>query len=217
LCYSGKTPTEEGWLVASGAVNSDKIRWDIEGFGSFKFAGEDGIFPALLKNKTSIVLFTNNRKIVGFKKPKVFGKELQLKNQVKYLGFILDEKLPYAAILWWKKASQITAHLQRLACLSITGSMHSTSTAALEVILMLPPLGIYIEGEVRHATYWLNCSGEFTRARLRHSKFFEKMTNEWPSLPPRCSCLSQETLEILPSDGVIFYTAGRLLGCFRIP
>jgi hypothetical protein len=36
-------------------------------------------------------------------------------------------------------------------------------------------------------------------------------------LPPRCSCLSQGTLEILPSDGVIFYTAGRLLGCFRIP
>jgi hypothetical protein len=49
-----------------------------------------------------------------------------------------------------EKASQIsvnrkTAHLQRLACVSITGSMHSTQTAALEVIQMLPPLGIYIE------------------------------------------------------------------------
>jgi hypothetical protein len=40
-----------------------------------------------------MVLFTNNRKLVGFKKPILFGTELQLKNQVKYLGVILDEKL----------------------------------------------------------------------------------------------------------------------------
>jgi hypothetical protein len=57
------------------------------------------------------------------------------------------------------------------------------------------------------------------------------MTNEWPSLlapedkivsiiafgrrfsvelPPRSPWLSQETSEILPSDGVIFYTDGSL-------
>jgi hypothetical protein len=85
----------------------------------------------------------------------------------------------------------------------------------------LPPLGIYIEGEARQATYRLNCSGEFTRARFGHSEVFEKMTDEWPfllalgdkivpitafgrgflvELPPKRS----ETLEILPSDGVIF-------------
>jgi uncharacterized Zn-finger protein len=56
--------------------------------------------------------------------------------------------------------------------------MHSTPTAALEVILMLPPLGIYIE----EATYRLNCSGEFTQARFGHPEVFEKMTDEWPSL-----------------------------------
>jgi hypothetical protein len=39
-------------------------------------------------DKTSIDLFTNNRKFVGFKKS-----ILQLKNQVEYLGVILDEKL----------------------------------------------------------------------------------------------------------------------------
>jgi hypothetical protein len=31
-----------------------------------------------------------------------------------------------------------------------------------KIILMLPPLGIYIEGEARQATYILNCSGGFT-------------------------------------------------------
>jgi ribonuclease HI len=80
------------------------------------------------------------------------------------------------------------------------------STTALKVILRLLPLGIYIEGEV-----------------------FEKMTNECPSLlapgdkivliiafgrrflvklPPKRSWLSQKTLDILPSDGVILYTDG---------
>jgi hypothetical protein len=55
---------------------------------------------------------------------------------------LFQPTLPYCG---GKKASQRnvnrkTAHLQRLACVSITGSMHSTPTAALEVILMLPPL-----------------------------------------------------------------------------
>jgi hypothetical protein len=151
-----------------------------------------------------MVLLTNNRKLVGFKKPILFGTELQLKNQVKYLGVILDEKLnwnihidhrmqkatitfwqcrraigktwelkpkvvhwiytlvvkpilTYAALLCWKKASQIsvnrkTAHLQRLACVSISGSMHSTPTAALEFILMLPPLGILRKRQGRRLT-----------------------------------------------------------------
>jgi hypothetical protein len=40
-------------------------------------------------DKTSMVLFTNNRKLVGFKKPILFGTKLQLKNQVQYLGVIL--------------------------------------------------------------------------------------------------------------------------------
>jgi hypothetical protein len=40
-----------------------------------------------------MVLFINIRKLVGFKKPILFGTELQLKNQVKYLEVILDEKL----------------------------------------------------------------------------------------------------------------------------
>jgi hypothetical protein len=59
--------------------------------------------------------------------------------------------------------------------------MHSTPTAVPEVILMLPPLGIYIEGEARQVTYRLICSGEFTRARFGHSEVFKKMTDEWPS------------------------------------
>jgi hypothetical protein len=80
------------------------------------------------------------------------------------------------------KSQSKKAHLQRIACVRIAGSMHSTPTAALKVILMLPPLDIYIEAEAKQATYRLKCSGEFTRPRFDHSEVFEKMTNEWPSL-----------------------------------
>jgi hypothetical protein len=63
-------------------------------------------------------------------------------------------------------------------CLCKHNKEHSTPTAAVEVILMLSPLGFYIEGEARQTTYRLKCSGEFTRARFGHSEVFEKMTDE---------------------------------------
>jgi hypothetical protein len=39
-------------------------------------------------DKTKMVLFTNNRKIDGFYNPKLFGTELRMTDQVKYLGMI---------------------------------------------------------------------------------------------------------------------------------
>jgi hypothetical protein len=42
LFQSGHPTTDVDWLV-------EKIRWAIEGFDSFKSAGEDGIFSALLE------------------------------------------------------------------------------------------------------------------------------------------------------------------------
>jgi hypothetical protein len=84
-------------------------------------------------------------------------------------------------VVYWIYTSMVTpkppqislnrksAPLQRLACVSITGSMHFIPTAAPKVILVLPPLGIYIEdieGEARQAIYRLNCTGEFTKQDL---------------------------------------------------
>jgi hypothetical protein len=43
--------------------------------------------------KTKMILFTNNRKIGGFYNPRLFGNELRMTVQVKYLGVILDKKL----------------------------------------------------------------------------------------------------------------------------
>jgi hypothetical protein len=49
-------PTETNWLEASEIISEDKIRWAIAGFGLFKTTGEDGIFPALLKNGIEVLI-----------------------------------------------------------------------------------------------------------------------------------------------------------------
>jgi hypothetical protein len=113
-----------------------------------------GIFKLLKFDKKLILVifyslaFWQCRRAIG----KTWG--LQPKAVYWIYTSVVRPNLTYAALLWWKKASQIsvnrkTAHLQLLACVSITGSMHFTPTAALEVILMLPPLGIYFEGGAR--------------------------------------------------------------------
>jgi hypothetical protein len=43
------TPSTEDWLIASSVITDEKIRWAINGFGSYKTAGEDGFFPGLLQ------------------------------------------------------------------------------------------------------------------------------------------------------------------------
>jgi hypothetical protein len=42
-----KTPSIEDGLIASFEITEEKIRWAVNGFGSYKTAGEDGIFPGL--------------------------------------------------------------------------------------------------------------------------------------------------------------------------
>jgi len=56
----------------------------------------------------------------------------------------------YAAVLWWTRTTLSTVgnqleHLQRLACLYITGAMHTTPTAALEIIIGIVPLTVYVK------------------------------------------------------------------------
>ncbi|XP_023310522.1 uncharacterized protein LOC111691633 [Anoplophora glabripennis] len=62
---------------------------------------------------------------------------------------IVRPMLAYGAVVWWPKSQQTTAkqklsQVQRVACLSITGAMRTTPTIAMEVMLCLPPLDIYL-------------------------------------------------------------------------
>lgn len=46
-------------------------------------------------SKTEMILFTKRKKIEGFKNPHIFGNELHLTKQVKYLGIIIDDRLTW--------------------------------------------------------------------------------------------------------------------------
>jgi ribonuclease HI len=69
-----------------------------------------------------------------------------------YTG-IIRPALCYGAVVWWRaaKAADIMIKLQRLARLALStwgGFRKSTPTAALEIIGFIPPMDIYLEGEV---------------------------------------------------------------------
>jgi hypothetical protein len=53
----------------------------------------------LSADKTTMVLFMNNRMIGGFYNPRLFGTELRMTDQVKYLGVIWDKRLDWKAYL----------------------------------------------------------------------------------------------------------------------
>ncbi|KAJ8913420.1 hypothetical protein NQ315_017163 [Exocentrus adspersus] len=76
----------------------------------------------------------------------------------KQLHWLYTMVIAYGAIAWWIKALQQSvknklSSIQRLACRAITGAISSTPSAALEILLDLPPLHIYLEREARWATY----------------------------------------------------------------
>ena len=81
----------------------------------------------LQPNKTELILFTNRRKLDGFVAPAVAGVELQLANQVKYLGIILDSKLS------WQKHGEFV-YRKAISCLwqcrQIVGKTHGINPKA---------------------------------------------------------------------------------------
>jgi len=60
--------------------------------------------------------------------------------------------------VWWPRVDKKTEgrkleHIQRLACLHITGAIRTTPTKALEIIVGLEPLTIFIKQEAMLACY----------------------------------------------------------------
>jgi len=58
----------------------------------------------------------------------------------------------------YKVSRMELSKLQRLACLAITGAMRTTPTAAMVVLLVLPPLHVIIEAEAQAAIYRFMCN-----------------------------------------------------------
>jgi hypothetical protein len=71
--------------------------------------------------------------------------------------------ISYAATIWWPRVKLKTSQaelgkLQRMVCLGITGGMR---TAAMEVLLGLPPLHLQVEAEAKIGNYRLLCSDQW--------------------------------------------------------
>lgn len=91
---------------------------------------------------------------------RMLGKNWGLQPKIMFWMYtaIVRPIITYASVIWWCKVEQKTVRdrlgsLQRLACLCITGAMSSTPTRALEIILDLTPLDIFICSTARMTAY----------------------------------------------------------------
>ena len=92
-----------------------------------------------------------------------FGKSWGRKPMVTYWMYIIMVRqiVSYASLMWWPRIKKKVCvneptKLQRMACIGITGAFRTSPTAALEVVIDLTPLPLWIEGEAR-ASYFRIC------------------------------------------------------------
>lgn len=116
---------------------------------------------------------------------RAIGREWGLKP--KWIHWIYTRVvLPYFlyGCLFWAKRTKLStvqtqiSHLQRMACLSMTGVMKSTPTAGLEAILGLTPLHIKVEEQARFAALRLHVEDSWNNRYIDagHSTIWRTMT-----------------------------------------
>ena len=101
---------------------------------------------------------------------------------------IIRPILAYAAVIWINATNSSTLvamlkKVQRLACITITRAYPSTPTAALEKLLQIPPINIFLRGEAYMATYRLErgdmwSTRSYIGSRGRKLKSHVDMNNE---------------------------------------
>jgi hypothetical protein len=115
----------------------------------------------------------------GLKEPTLSGHKLHLATEVEYVGLTLDKGLTWKTQL----ENVIKQGLQGflvIACLAIMGAMKTTSTAAMEVLLGLPPLHVVIEAEAQAGIYGLvyNQQRRSRSTKYHHTKKSRDMEQE---------------------------------------
>lgn len=81
--------------------------------------------------------------------------------------------LSYGSLVWWKSVEVGTSKkkldsLQRTACIGITGALRTTPTAALEVMINLIPLDLFIVSTAAQSASRLNNLGRFRVSEIGH-------------------------------------------------
>ena len=140
--------------------------------------------------------------------------------------------LSHGCIIWWPRVDVGTAKkrldkLQRLACLCITGAKNSTSTAALEAILAIPPLDLFLKSVAFNASVNIRCNGWWSSAfSAGHSAIVNLIDDErlyMPSDQMKAEYMLDDNFEwsipaadewlgerriFPPTDGIVCYTDG---------
>ncbi|KAL0820148.1 hypothetical protein ABMA28_005307 [Loxostege sticticalis] len=129
-----------------------------------------------------------------------YGKTWGLKPKIMKWIYLMMVRpiLLYGSIVWWPRTKLKTCRvalskLQRVACMAMTGAFRTTPTAAVEIILGIPPLHIAIETEARKALHRLAIAGlwDETRPPSKHTnlashKDLDFITNMGcDKIPPR--------------------------------
>ena len=97
--------------------------------------------------------------------------------------------LSYAAVVWWTRVDYSTVdkqleHVQRIACLYITGAIRTTPTSALEVITGLTPLPIFLKQEAMTACFRLKMNKQWKNIYFGHARINRELEE---TAPETCS------------------------------
>lgn len=102
---------------------------------------------------------------------------------------IIRPMLSYGSFIWWIGSTTVTisrklSHLQRVACLAITGAASTAPQSALEALLNLPTLLSFIEAEARSTAFRLrqNIKERDSSNKRGHSSIWNTLTHEECSL-----------------------------------
>jgi len=131
------------------------------------------------KCKKALASFYQLRRVAG----KTWGTSPKVTHWIYTV--VLRPMLCYAAVIWWARTQLITVkkqleHLQRLACLYITGAKRTAPTAALEIITGIAPLTVHIKREAMAACFRLKLNSQWVQTTGGHTKINQVLATNVP-------------------------------------
>ena len=145
---------------------------------------------------------------------------------------VVRPTLCHGCIVWWPRVNVLTAEkalnkLQRLACLCVTGVKNTTSTMALEALLNLPPLKLYVKSvafwacvNVQSNGWWVSSGsgGHMKIMDLIEDEIFKMPSDQMRGelmleddfvgvIPERDEWLGEGSI-FPPAAGIVCYTDG---------
>ena len=130
---------------------------------------------------------TNKASITFWQCRRMLGKRWGLSPKIILWLYktVIRPMVTYGAVVWWPRTKTGTAinklqRIQRQACLAITGCMKTTPTAALEVMLDLPPLHLYVKEEAAMTALRLKTLALWKDSNTTHTSILDELFEDFP-------------------------------------